>query len=47
MFPTRLKWQANREAEWNARQSLVRNGELVYTLFEVGAAVMLWYRAGA
>ena len=46
MFPTRLKWQPNREAEWNARQSLIRNGELVYTLFEVGAAVVLWYRAG-
>lgn len=47
MFPTRLKWRANEEAEWNPRQSLIRNGELVYTLFEVGAAVLLWYRAAA
>jgi len=47
MFPTRLKWRANQEAEWNARQSLLRNGELVYTVFEVAAAVLLWYRAGA
>ena len=45
MFPTRLRWRANEESEWNARQSLVRNGELVYTIFEVGAAVLLWYRA--
>ena len=45
MFPTRLKWQPNAEAEWNPRQSFIRNGELVYTLFEVGAAVLLWYRA--
>lgn len=47
MFPTRLQWRANQEAEWNARQSLLRNGELVYTVFEVAAAVLLWYRAGA
>ena len=47
MFPTRLQWRANQEAEWSARQSLLRNGELVYTLFEVAAAVLLWYRAGA
>jgi hypothetical protein len=47
MFPTRLRWRANREAEWNARQSLIRNGELIYTLFEIAAAVSLWYRAGA
>lgn len=46
MFPTRLKWRANQEAEWSARQSLVRNGELVYTVFEIAGAVLLWYRAG-
>jgi hypothetical protein len=45
MFPTRFKWQPNQDAEWNARQSLIRNGELVYTLFEIGAAILLWYRA--
>ena len=26
MFPTRLHWRANQEAEWDATQSLVRNG---------------------
>jgi len=45
MFPTRLKWQANEDAEWNMRQSMIRNGELIYTVFEIGAAVFLWYRA--
>ena len=45
MFPTRLKWQANEEAEWNMRQSLVRNGELIYTVFMAACAVILWYRA--
>lgn len=47
MFPTGLKWKANQDAEWNMRQSMIRNGELVYTLFETGAAVLLWYRAAA
>jgi hypothetical protein len=47
MFPMRLKWRANQDAEWNMRQSLIRNGELVYTVFEVAAAVLLWYRAAA
>ncbi|MCJ7814922.1 MAG: isoprenylcysteine carboxylmethyltransferase family protein [Xanthomonadales bacterium] len=45
MFPTSLRWKANHEAEWNARQSLFRNGELVYTVFEAGAAILLWFRA--
>lgn len=45
MFPTRLKWQSNQEADWDLRQSMIRNGELVYTVFEIGAAVLLWYRA--
>jgi len=45
MFPTSLKWQANEEAEWNMRQSLVRNGELIYTVFMAACAVILWYRA--
>jgi hypothetical protein len=47
MVPTSVRWRANQESEWNGRQSLIRNGELVYTLFEVGAAVLLWYRAAA
>lgn len=45
MFPTRLKWQTNEEATWDLKQSMIRNGELVYTLFEVAAGVLLWYRA--
>jgi len=45
MFPTRLKWKSNPDAEWNMRQSMLRNGELVYTIFEVGAGIFLWYRA--
>jgi hypothetical protein len=47
MFPTRLQWRANEDAEWDAKQSLIRNGELVYTVFEIAAAVLLWFRAAA
>ena len=45
MFPTSLHWKANKDASWNMRQSMLRNGELVYTLFEIAAAALLWYRA--
>ncbi len=47
MLPTSFRWQANQDASWSVRQSMLRNGELVYTLFEVAAAVLLWYRAFA
>ncbi len=47
MFPTRLKWRANEDADWSGRQSFLRNGELYYTIFEIAAAVLLWYRAAA
>jgi hypothetical protein len=45
MFPTSLRWKANLEAEWDMRQSLIRNGELIYTIYMAGCAVLLWYRA--
>lgn len=45
MFPTRLKWTPNTEAEWSTNQSLFRNGELYYTMYMVACAVLLWHRA--
>lgn len=45
MFPTRMKWKSNTDAEWDTRQSLIRNGELVYTIYMAACAVLLWYRA--
>lgn len=45
MLPIKIQWRANQDASWNLRQSMIRNGELVYTLFEVAAGVLLWYRA--
>ncbi len=46
MFPTRLAWKANADAEWNARQSLLRNGEFIISVFILICAVVLLYRAG-
>ena len=46
MFPLRLDWQGNTEAEWNARQSLLRNGELAISIYLVASAILLLYRAG-
>jgi len=47
MFPTGLKWEANQDASWDFHQSMIRNGELVYTIFELGAGILLFYRAMA
>jgi len=47
MLPWKFRWQAHQDASWNFRQSMIRNGELFYTLFEAAAAVLLWYRAFA
>ena len=47
MLPTSFRWRANEDADWDMRQSMIRNGELVYTVFEIAAAVLLWYRATA
>lgn len=46
MFPTRLRWQANSDAEWNARQSLLRNGELPISIYLLLCAGFLLYRVG-
>jgi hypothetical protein len=46
MFPTRLGWKANADAEWNARQSLLRNGEFIITVFILICAAVLLYRSG-
>jgi len=34
-------------SEWNARQSMLRNGELYITVYLVACAVWLWFRAHA
>ncbi len=45
MIPNRLAWTPDRDARWNMRQSLVRNGELIISIYLLGCAVLLWYQA--
>jgi len=46
MFPTRLRWRANAETFWDARQSLLRNGELPISLYLFLCGFVLILRAG-
>ena len=46
VFPRHLRWRANTDAEWNARQSLLRNGELIISVFLAGCAWFMLYRVG-
>jgi hypothetical protein len=46
MFPTSFGWRANTDASWNARQSLLRNGELPISIYLVICALWLFYRQG-
>jgi len=46
MFPTSLKWTPNTDAEWNARQSMIRNGELWISIYLAASAWLLLYRSG-
>lgn len=46
MFPTHFRWQANTEAEWNAHQSLLRNGELPISIYLLICAALLLYKTG-
>ena len=45
IFPRRLSWQALADTHWNARQSLIRNGEFYITIYLVACAAWLWLRA--
>ncbi len=44
LFPTGIRWRANRDANWSARQSLLRNGELPISLFLLACAGLLLAR---
>lgn len=46
MFPTSLHWRSNTEATWNARQSLLRNGELPISIYLLICAWLLVSRQG-
>lgn len=46
VFPRTLRWRPNTDAEWNARQSLLRNGELPISLYLVVCAGLMLHRTG-
>jgi protein-S-isoprenylcysteine O-methyltransferase Ste14 len=46
VIPSRWHWVGNKGAEWNARQSLLRNGELPISVYILLCAALLAYRAG-
>lgn len=45
VFPSRLRLDGLFKADWNARQSLVRNGEAWITLYLVACGAGLWMTA--
>lgn len=46
MFPGHLRWRSGAKAGWDARQSLLRNGELPISLFVLICAFVLTHRLG-
>ena len=46
MIPVRFNWKSNTDASWNARQSLLRNGELPITVYLLFCAWLMLNRMG-
>lgn len=46
LWPRSVRISAIRAGEWDARQSLIRNGELWITIYLVACGAWLWVRAG-
>ncbi len=47
VFPTRFSLGRLMDTQWNARQSLIRNGELYITIYLAACALWLWLRSHA
>ena len=47
VFPRHFRWRSNTDAEWNGRQSLLRNGEFIISVFLLACAWFMLNRAGA
>jgi len=45
VLPGSFSWKALTDTHWNARQSLIRNGELYITVYLAACAAWLWSRA--
>lgn len=47
VIPNRLRLARLLDTQWNARQSMIRNGELYIWIYLVACAAWLWFRAHA
>jgi len=45
VFPNRFNWSKLTATQWNARQSLLRNGEFIISVYLLACAAGLWWRA--
>ena len=45
VFPNRFNWSKLTATQWNARQSLLRNGEFIISVYLLACAAWLWWRA--
>ena len=45
VIPNRLRLARLMDTQWNARQSMIRNGELYIWIYLVACGVWLWFRA--
>ena len=45
VFPNRFNWSKLTATQWNARQSLLRNGEFIISVYLLACAAVLWWRA--
>lgn len=47
VIPNRLRLARLMDTQWNARQSMIRNGELYIWIYLIGCGAWLWFRAHA
>ncbi len=45
VFPGQFNWKKLSDTNWDAKQSMIRNGELYITVYLVACAVWLWFAA--
>ena len=45
VLPGRFNWKELTAANWDARQSMIRNGELYITVYLIACGIWLWFTA--
>jgi hypothetical protein len=44
VIPGKFSWEGLTDTSWNAKQSMIRNGELYITVYLTACAIWLWFR---